>query len=157
LVQKCRSIFEASVSLLAVLVVALLVDLSQAEADPSDADSITQLQKVIVAGVTRNWIAPSEAPAVCPRIRVRLNRDGSLDGSPEIENPSDDPAFKAYADSALRAIYRAAPFDLARHGETEWTISRQHTGCIDIPLTARGEQEARRLASRLGRAGLGGP
>ena len=28
---------------------------------------------------------------------------------------------------------------LARHGETAWTISRQHTGRTDIPLTARGK------------------
>ena len=38
---------------------------------------------------------------------------------------------------------------LARHGETAWTISRQHTGVTDLPLTAQGEAEARRLAERL--------
>jgi probable phosphoglycerate mutase len=34
---------------------------------------------------------------------------------------------------------------LVRHGETAWTITRQHTGRTDIPLTPRGEDEARRL------------
>ena len=38
---------------------------------------------------------------------------------------------------------------LARHGETAWTISRQHTGGTDLPLTTQGEAEARRLGERL--------
>ena len=42
---------------------------------------------------------------------------------------------------------------LARHGETAWTLSHQHTGRTDLPLTPRGEQDARRLGERLkGRA-----
>ncbi len=38
---------------------------------------------------------------------------------------------------------------LARHGETAWTISGQYTGRTDVPLTERGERNARRLAERL--------
>jgi broad specificity phosphatase PhoE len=38
---------------------------------------------------------------------------------------------------------------LARHGETAWTISRQHTGLTDLPLTKQGEIEALRLKGRL--------
>jgi broad specificity phosphatase PhoE len=38
---------------------------------------------------------------------------------------------------------------LARHGETAWTVSGQHTGRTDLPLTARGECNARRLGERL--------
>lgn len=38
---------------------------------------------------------------------------------------------------------------LARHGETAWTVTGQHTGLTDLPLTARGEANARRLVERL--------
>jgi len=38
---------------------------------------------------------------------------------------------------------------LARHGETAWTLTGQHTGLTDLPLTERGERNARRLEERL--------
>jgi broad specificity phosphatase PhoE len=38
---------------------------------------------------------------------------------------------------------------LARHGETAWSLSGQHTGLTDLPLTERGEQNARALGGRL--------
>jgi probable phosphoglycerate mutase len=45
--------------------------------------------------------------------------------------------------AALPAVY------LARHGETAWAVTGQHTGLTDIPLTERGERNARRLGERL--------
>ena len=45
--------------------------------------------------------------------------------------------------NGLQAIY------LARHGETAWSLSGQHTGLTDLPLTPRGECNARRLGERL--------
>jgi probable phosphoglycerate mutase len=44
---------------------------------------------------------------------------------------------------ALPVVY------LARHGETAWSISGQHTGLTDLPLTERGERNARSLGERL--------
>jgi broad specificity phosphatase PhoE len=47
--------------------------------------------------------------------------------------------------SALPTLY------LARHGDTAWTDSHQHTGRTDIPLNERGEAHARRLGEHLKR------
>src|SRR5438552_490385 len=40
---------------------------------------------------------------------------------------------------------------LARHGDTAWTESRQHTGRTDLPLNASGEERAGLLGERLRR------
>jgi broad specificity phosphatase PhoE len=39
---------------------------------------------------------------------------------------------------------------LVRHGETAWSLSGQHTGRTDIPLTEKGERDARALRQKLG-------
>ncbi len=44
---------------------------------------------------------------------------------------------------ALPVVY------IARHGETAWSLTGQHTGRTDLPLTERGEAQARSLANRL--------
>ena len=38
---------------------------------------------------------------------------------------------------------------LARHGETAWSLTGQHTGATDLPLTGHGEHNARHLGERL--------
>jgi len=43
----------------------------------------------------------------------------------------------------LQTIY------LARHAETAWSLTGQHTGSTDLPLTDRGERNALRLGERL--------
>jgi probable phosphoglycerate mutase len=43
----------------------------------------------------------------------------------------------------LPAVY------LARHGETAWNLTGQHMGVVDLPLTERGEHDARRLGEQL--------
>jgi probable phosphoglycerate mutase len=56
--------------------------------------------------------------------------------------------------TALRADWRQWMFMadeiwLIRHGETAWSLTGQHTGRTDLPLTEKGELEARSLPDRL--------
>ena len=37
-----------------------------------------------------------------------------------------------------------------RHGQTEWSLSGQHTSVTDLPLLPEGEEQARRLRGELG-------
>jgi probable phosphoglycerate mutase len=50
---------------------------------------------------------------------------------------------KGSMSEALPVVY------VARHGETAWSLSGQHTGLTDLPLTPNGERNAGRLGERL--------
>jgi broad specificity phosphatase PhoE len=60
-----------------------------------------------------------------------------------MKNPLLQMKMSESTNQALQVVY------LARHGETAWTLSGQHTGLTDLPLTERGERNARRLEERL--------
>ena len=44
---------------------------------------------------------------------------------------------------------------LVRHGATEWSVTGQHTGRTDLPLTDDGREEAKQLGARLAREDFG--
>src|SRR3954454_20778789 len=84
------------------------------------------------------------------RSSIPIGRSASPDCSqpsardPQLEmDPDRRGRIMTAAKSELPEVY------LARHGETEWTITGQHTGTTEIPLTPRGERNARRLGDRL--------
>ena len=38
---------------------------------------------------------------------------------------------------------------LLRHGESQWNLENRFTGWIDVPLSPRGEEEARNAGEKL--------
>ena len=81
-------------------------------------------------------------------------------GPPEIERirQSDTESLDPMLHELESTVAEAAPISkqlptiyLARHGETAWTLTGQHTGRTDLPLTEAGERNARRLGERLKR------
>ncbi len=43
---------------------------------------------------------------------------------------------------------------LLRHGESQWNLENRFTGWVDVPLTEKGREEARRAGLRLREAGV---
>jgi hypothetical protein len=58
------------------------------------------------------WSPPPTMPegdTYIPQVQVEFNADGSLSGSPVLVNPPSDPAWRAHAESAMRAALRCNP------------------------------------------------
>jgi colicin import membrane protein len=76
--------------------------------NPSDRAALAGL---LADQIRSCWSIPvSGKPNVLPQVRVSLNADGSLGGTPTLINASTDPNFRALAESGMRAIRQCAPF-----------------------------------------------
>ncbi|MGP0061403.1 MAG: cell envelope biogenesis protein TolA [Beijerinckiaceae bacterium] len=61
------------------------------------------------------WTTPitdPSGPRYVPMVRVPLNLDGSLSGEPVLVNPPSDPAWRALAESAVRAVRKCNPLPI---------------------------------------------
>ena len=93
----------------ALVALAALALTAPARAEDATAALATTLHRQIA----RCWTMPADIPAHVETVRVKfsLTESGELDGSPTIEGPlAGDPATKAFAASAIRAVVRCAPF-----------------------------------------------
>jgi colicin import membrane protein len=58
------------------------------------------------------WTQPPTMPEgtrYVAQVRVSFNPDGSLSVQPQLVNPPSDPAWRAYAESAMRAVLKCNP------------------------------------------------
>ena len=67
-----------------------------------------------------------------PQVRVRFQADGSLGAEPALVNPPGDPALRALADSALRAVRKCNPMNIPRN-ICPTTSSGKRGSCASTP------------------------
>ncbi|GMB82219.1 hypothetical protein NN6n1_30020 [Shinella zoogloeoides] len=75
-------------------------------------DAAAALATALHRQIAPCWSIPADTPAdMAVRVKVSLTEAGELDGSPASDGPvAGDPATKAFAASAVRAVVRCAPF-----------------------------------------------
>jgi hypothetical protein len=73
------------------------------------------LDSWFIKSYLRCWTPPATLPPggkYAAQIRVVHNNDGSLTAAPLLVNPPSDPAWRAYADSAVRAVTKCNPLQV---------------------------------------------
>lgn len=71
--------------------------------------------QALAAQITPHWVLNCDMPGadeLIINVRVRLNDQGRVVGTPQLLQPRNDPTWRAASDSMMRAIRAAAPFDM---------------------------------------------
>lgn len=97
-----------------------------AHAGPQVAASLRQ---AISRELKPHWVAPqgAEADLLSTKLKVTLNRDGSLAGAPQFvsqkgQTDANKPQQGRHIEQAIRAVRLAAPFDLPEAYYDQWKV-----------------------------------
>ena len=102
---------------------------------PPAARSIVQprdpaLDAWFVKAYLRCWSPPAPLPPgekYAAQIRVTHNEDGTLAGAPHLVNPPSDPAWRPYADRAVRAVTKCNPLQVPAQYQAHFDQWRKMT------------------------------
>jgi broad specificity phosphatase PhoE len=112
-----------------------------AQFSPEGSCACARAQGAVLMSVNRQ---KQRGTLGCSTLDVEILRDpAGIPTSESVRHDNADGEQHARMSEALPQVF------LVRHGETAWTLSRQHTGRTDIPLTAQGERDAQALSARL--------
>lgn len=79
---------------------------------PMPANLRAAFDKWLMATYAKCWKAPETLPdgdPYLPKVRVALKEDGGLASAPRLVNPPADPAWKAHAEAAIKAVKGCDP------------------------------------------------
>ena len=88
---------------------------AQGHQDGSDATMTISEIDSLRARIAQCWSPPVAglgAASTAVKLHLKLNRDGTLVGQPELVSSSVSPMFRAAADSAVRAVWQCQPYTL---------------------------------------------
>ncbi len=70
------------------------------------------------------WVNPTASDLIV-KVKIPMNRDGSIRGRPQVMNSSPDPTFRILSEAAVRAVMRCSPLKLPAEmydGEDGWEV-----------------------------------
>jgi hypothetical protein len=88
-------------------------DVAKSNSDNSQRDPA--LDSWFIKSYLHCWTPPATLPPggdYAAQIRVQHNADGSLNGAPALVNPPTDPEWRAFSDSAVRAVKKCNPLQV---------------------------------------------
>ncbi len=95
----------------------------QGQGDQLTAREEDLLKGRISAQIRDCWRLPGGGGGIdttVVKVRWRLNKNGSLEGQPQIVGRRSDRVFQVAGDAAVRAVHCAAPFDLPGDMYSAW-------------------------------------
>jgi len=97
----------------------------EAQGMPSGQDARMSANEIDAfrAQISRCWTPPVGglgADAIVVKLRIALNKDGTLARSPQIANQAGSPFFTAAADSAMRAVLQCQPYTMPPEKFSQW-------------------------------------
>jgi hypothetical protein len=86
-------------------------------------EEIAAMAQTVQTCIRSKWKIPENDPPninAILKVRLRFNADGRLAEPPAVANPKDDPASRAFSETAIKAVRACEPFKLPKDKYETW-------------------------------------